>query len=430
VPALDTLLKDPDLAPEGLRKIDFAASRMPVLTAVAAELARTRPLAGQRIAACLHVTTETASLCRALVAGGAELALCASNPLSTKDDVAAAIHEELGVAVFAVHGADPDTFYRQVDGVLASRPTLVVDDGADLTATVHTRRRDLLAGINGATEVTSTGVLRARNMAREGALAYPLLAVNDAATKHLFDNRYGTGQSTIDGILRATNVLLAGKVLVVVGYGWCGRGVASRARGMGARVVVCEVDPLRALEAVMEGYQVLPAAEAARVGEVFVTVTGNRDALTLEHLEAMRPGAVVANAGHFDLEVDVAALRQAATAANEVRPGAVAYTLPGRHQGGAPPSPEGRVIVLAEGRLVGQSCAEAHPAEVMDLTFATQALAVERLATADPLPPGVHPVPAAVEEWVARLKLAALGVRCDDLTPAQEGYLRGWRLGT
>jgi adenosylhomocysteinase len=435
VPALDTLLKDPDLAPEGLRKIDFAAGRMPVLAAVADELARTRPLAGQRIAACLHVTTETANLCRALVAGGAELALCASNPLSTKDDVAAAIHEELGAAVFAVHGADRDTFHRQVDGVLAGRPTLLVDDGADLTATVHTRRRDLLAGIAGATEVTSTGVLRARNMAREGELAYPLLAVNDAATKHLFDNRYGTGQSTIDGILRATNVLLAGKVFVVIGFGWCGRGLASRARGMGARVVVCEVDPLKALEAVMEGYQVLPVAEAARVGEVFVTVTGNRDALTLEHLQAMRPGAIVANAGHFDLEVDVAALRQAATAATEVRPGAVAYSLPGgRREGagvGAPPAPEGRVIVLAEGRLVGQSCAEAHPAEVMDLTFATQALAVERLATAaDPLPAGVHPVPAAVEERVARLKLAALGVRCDDLTPAQEGYLRGWRLGT
>jgi adenosylhomocysteinase len=311
VPALDTLLKDPGLAPEGRRKIDFAASRMPVLGAVAAELARTRPLAGQRIVACPHVTTETANLCRALIAGGAELALCASNPLSTKDDVAAAIHEELGAAVFAVHGADHDTFHRQVDGVLGSRPTLLVDDGADLTATVHTRRRDLLAGIAGATEVTSTGMLRARNMAREGVLAYPLLAVNDAATKHLFDNRYGTGQSTIDGILRATNVLLAGKVVVVVGYGWCGRGVASRARGLGARVVVCEVDPLKALEAVMEGYQVLPVAEAARVGEVFVTVTGNRDALTLEHLQAMPPGAIVANAGHFDLEIDVAALRRA-----------------------------------------------------------------------------------------------------------------------
>ena len=394
-----TMLKDPDLAPEGRRKIDFAASRMPVLSAVADELARTRPLAGHRIAACLHVTTETANLCRALVAGGAELALCASNPLSTKDDVAAAIHDELGAAVFAVHGADRDSFYRQVDGVLATRPTLVVDDGADLTATIHTSRRDLLAGIAGGTEVTSTGVLRARNMAREGALAYPLLAVNDAATKHLFDNRYGTGQSTLDGILRATNVLLAGKVLVVV----------------------CEVDPLRALEAVMEGYQVLPVAEAAHVGELFVTVTGNRDALTLEHLLAVPDGAIVANAGHFDLEIDVAGLRQAATAVTEVRPGAVAYHRPGG----------GRVVVLAEGRLVGQASAEAHPAEVMDLTFATQVLAVERLATApEPLPAGVHPVPAAVSERVARHKLAAIGVRCDDLTAAQQGYLQGWRLGT
>jgi adenosylhomocysteinase len=418
---MDTLLKDPALAPQGRRKIDFAAGRMPVLTAVADELARARPLDGARIAACLHVTTETANLCRALVAGGAELALCASNPLSTKDDVAAAIHEELGVAVFALHGADRATFYRQVDGVLATRPTLVVDDGADLTATIHTRRRDLLGDIVGATEVTSTGVLRARNMAREGALAYPLLAVNDAATKHLFDNRYGTGQSTIDGILRATNLLLAGKVLVVVGYGWCGRGVASRARGMGARVVVCEVDPLRALEAVMDGYQVLPVAEAAEVGDVFVTVTGNRDALTVDHLAAMRPGAVVANAGHFDLEIDMAGLRRAATGATEVRPGAVAYTLPGG----------GRVVVLAEGRLVGQSCAEAHPAEVMDLTFATQALAVEHLATAGAgLAAGVHPVPAAVAERVARHKLAAMGVRCDQLTAEQEDYLRGWRLGT
>jgi adenosylhomocysteinase len=393
---------------------------MPVLAAVTGELARARPLAGQRIAACLHVTTETANLCRALVAGGAELALCASNSLSTKDDVAAAIADELGVAVFAVRGADRDTFSRQVDGALAIRPTLVVDDGADLTATIHTRRRDLLGGIAGGTEVTTIGVQRARNMAREGVLAYPLLAVNDAATKHLFDNRYGTGQSTLDGILRATNVLLAGKVLVVVGYGWCGRGLALRARGMGARVVVCEVDPLKALEAVMEGYQVLPVAEAARVGEVFVTVTGGRDALTLEHLSVMPPGAIVANAGHFDVEIDVAGLRRAATEATEVRPGAVAYTLPGGN----------RIIVLAEGRLVGQACAEAHPAEVMDLTFATQALAVARLATGDPPPPGVHPVPAAVDERVARLKLAALGVRCDDLTAAQEGYLRGWRLGT
>jgi adenosylhomocysteinase len=418
---IDTMLKDPALAPRGRREVDFAASRMPVLTAVAAELARTRPLEGMRIAACLHVTTETANLCRALHAGGAELALCASNSLSTKDDVAAAIHDELGAAVFAVHGADRETFHRQVDAVLATRPTLVVDDGADLTARLHTDRRDLLGGVLGATEVTSTGVLRARNLAREGRLAYPLLAVNDAATKHLFDNRYGTGQSTIDGILRATNVLLAGKVLVVVGYGWCGHGVAARARGMGARVVVCEVDPVRALEAVMDGHQVLPVAEAARAGDVFVTVTGNRDAITLEHLRAMKPGAIVCNAGHFDVEVDVAGLRRAATDATEVRPNAVAYTLPGG----------GRVIVLADGRLVGQSCAEASPAEVMDLTFATQALAVEHLvAAAATLGPGVHPVPVAIEGRVARHKLATLGVRCDDLTAEQEAYLRDWRIGS
>jgi adenosylhomocysteinase len=418
---IDTMLKDPALAPRGRRKVDFAASRMPVLTAVAAELARTRPLEGMRIAACLHVTTETANLCRALHAGGAELALCASNPLSTKDDVAAAIHDELGAAVFAVHGADRETFHRQVDAVLATRPTLVVDDGADLTARLHTDRRGLLGGVLGATEVTSTGVLRARNLAREGRLAYPLLAVNDAATKHLFDNRYGTGQSTIDGILRATNVLLAGKVLVVVGYGWCGHGVAARARGMGARVVVCEVDPVRALEAVMDGHQVLPVAEAARAGDVFVTVTGNRDAITLEHLQAMKPGAIVCNAGHFEVEIDVAGLRRAATDATEVRPNAVAYTLPGG----------GRVIVLADGRLVGQSCAEASPAEVMDLTFATQALAVEHLAAAAAtLAPGVHPVPTAIEGRVARHKLAALGVRCDDLTAEQEAYLRDWRIGS
>jgi adenosylhomocysteinase len=417
---IETMLRDPALAPEGRRKVDFAADRMPVLAAVAAELARTRPLEGVRIAACLHVTTETANLCRALAAGGAELALCASNPLSTKDDVAAAIHEELGAAVFAVHGADRVTFRRQLDAVLATRPTLVVDDGADLTARLHSGRRDLLGGVLGATEVTSTGVLRARNLAREGTLAYPLLAVNDAATKHLFDNRYGVGQSTVDGVLRATNILLAGKVLVVVGYGWCGHGVAARARGMGARVVVCEVDPLRALEAVMDGHQVLPVAEAATVGDVFVTVTGNRDAITVDHLAAMKPGAIVCNAGHFDVEVDVAGLRRAATAATEVRPNAVAYALPGG----------GRVVVLADGRLVGQSCAEASPAEVMDLTFSTQALAVQHLVAAGgALGPGVHPVPAEIDQRVARHKLAALGVRHDGLTAGQEGYLRDWRLG-
>ena len=416
-----SMLADPELAAAGRRKVEFAATRMPVLRALAAEFGRGRPLEGMRVAACLHVTTETANLCRVLVAGGAELALCGSNPLSTKDEVAAAIHHELGVPVYALHGCDRATFYRQVEGALSVRPTIVVDDGADLTATIHGRHPELLGEVVGATEVTSTGVLRARNMAADGALRYPLVALNDAATKHLFDNRYGTGQNTIDGILRGTNLLLAGKAFVVVGYGWCGRGVAQRARGMGARVVVVEVDPVRALEAVMDGHQVLTMAEAAAVGDVFVTVTGNRDAIRLEHLRAMRPGAVLANSGHFDLEIDVAGLRRAATAATEVRPGAVAYTLP-----------DGKdLIVLADGRLVGQSCAEASPAEVMDLTFSTMALAVEHLARdGAALGPGVHAVPAHLDDRVARLKLAALGVRCDQLTAAQHDYLGSWDQGT
>ncbi|HYY78735.1 MAG TPA: adenosylhomocysteinase [Actinomycetes bacterium] len=416
-----SMLADPELAAAGRRKVEFAATRMPVLRALAAEFGRGRPLEGMRVAACLHVTTETANLCRVLVAGGAELALCGSNPLSTKDEVAAAIHHELGVPVYALHGCDRATFYRQVEGALSVRPTIVVDDGADLTATIHGRHPELLGEVVGATEVTSTGVLRARNMAADGALRYPLVALNDAATKHLFDNRYGTGQNTIDGILRGTNLLLAGKAFVVVGYGWCGRGVAQRARGMGARVVVVEVDPVRALEAVMDSHQVLTMAEAAAVGDVFVTVTGNRDAIRLEHLRAMRPGAVLANSGHFDLEIDVAGLRQAATAATEVRPGAVAYTLP-----------DGKdLIVLADGRLVGQSCAEASPAEVMDLTFSTMALAVEHLARdGAALGPGVHAVPAHLDDRVARLKLAALGVRCDQLTAAQHDYLGSWDQGT
>jgi adenosylhomocysteinase len=421
VRTIDFLLKDPGLAAEGRRKIDFAARRMPVLAAIRDEFQIARPLEGVRIAACLHVTTETANLCRALVAGGAELSLCASNPLSTKDDVAAAIREELGARVFAIHGCDRETFYRQVEGALAAKPTLIVDDGADLTATIHADRRDLLDGIVGGTEVTSTGVMRVRNMAADGELRYPMLALNDADTKHLFDNRYGTGQNTIDGILRATNVLLAGSVLVVVGYGWCGRGVAQRARGMGARVVVVEVEPIKALEAVMDGYQVLPMAEAATVGDVFVTVTGNRDAITLPHMEAMKPGAIVCNSGHFDVEIDVAGLRARAVEAREARPNVVEYVLPGG----------GSVMLLAEGRLVGQACAEAHPAEVMDLTFSTQALAIEHLATAGgTLAPGVHAVPPSISDRVARHKLRVLGVRFEELSDRQLEYLSGWRAGT
>jgi adenosylhomocysteinase len=418
---MTSMVKDTSLAGEGRRKIDFARRRMPVLEAIRERFADEQSLRGLRITGCLHVTTETANLCAALVAGGAELSLCASNPLSTKDDVAAAIAADLGAHVFAVHGCDRETFYRQVEGALALRPNLVVDDGADLTATIHATHAGLLPGILGGTEVTSTGVLRLRNLERDGRLAYPMLALNDARTKHLFDNRYGTGQSTLDGIVRATNVLLAGSVVVVVGYGWCGRGVALRARGMGARVVVVEVDAIKALEAVMEGYEVLPMAAAAAVGDVFVTVTGNCDAITLAHLEAMKSGAIVCNAGHFDVEVDVAALRARALRAQPLRADVMAYTLPGGNE----------VIVLAEGRLVGQSCAEAHPAEVMDMTFATQALAVEYVARAHAgLEPGVHPVPAEIEERVARGKLAALGVRIEHLTDVQREYLAGWTAGT
>jgi len=421
VTTIEFLLKDPTLAAEGRRNVDFAGRRMPVLRAIAEEFERTRPLEGVRIGACLHVTTETANLCRALVAGGAELSLCGSNPLSTKDDVAAAIREELGARVFAIRGCDRETYYRQVEGVLEAKPMLLLDDGADLTATVHGDRAELLDGIVGGTEVTSSGVMRIRNMAAAGELRYPMLALNDADTKHLFDNRYGTGQNTIDGILRATNLLLAGSVLVVVGYGWCGRGVASRASGMGARVVVVEVEPIKALEAVMDGYQVMPMSEAAGVGDVFVTVTGNRDAITLAHMEAMKPGAIVCNSGHFDVEIDVAGLRARAVETRPVRPDVVEYVLPGG----------GSIMVLAEGRLVGQACAEAHPAEIMDLTFSTQALAVEHLVLrAGTLANDVHAVPAPISDRVARHKLRAMGVRWEELTDRQLEYLSSWRTGT
>jgi adenosylhomocysteinase len=416
-----TMLKDRGLADEGRLAVEFAGARMPVLRLVREDFERRRPLEGVSIAGCLHVTAETANLCHTLVAGGARVALCASNPLSTKDDVAAAIHVDHGVDVYAVHGCDRDTFYRQVDGALSHAPTFVVDDGADLTATIHRHRTDLLPGMIGGTEVTSTGVQRIRTMAADGVLRYPMVAVNDALTKHLFDNRYGTGQSTIDGILRGAHVLLAGSVLVVAGYGWCGRGVAARARGMGARVVVVEIDPIKALEAIMDGHQVLPMREAARVGDVFVTVTGNRDVITVEHMETMKPGAVLCNSGHFDVEIDVAGLRARAVAARSVRPSAVEYTLPNRTT----------VVLLADGRLVGQSAAEASPAEVMDMTFSTQALLVEYLVTdGRGLPPGVHPVPHGIDDRVARAKLRSLGVQPDALTAAQRGYVDDWQFGT
>ena len=418
---MGSLLKDPGLAGQGRLKIDFANERMPVLRLIREDFERRRPLDGIRIAGCLHVTTETANLVRTLIAGGATVSLCASNPLSTKDDVAAAIHADFGADVYAIYGCDRETFYRQVDGALSGSPNIVVDDGADLTATIHQKRTELLADIIGGTEVTSTGVFRVRNMEREGVLRYPMIALNDALTKHLFDNRYGTGQNTIDGIMRAAHVLLAGSVLVVAGYGWCGRGVAMRARGMGARVVVVEIEPIRALEAAMDGFEVLPMAEAAAVGDIFVTVTGNRDVITVEHMEAMKPGAVLCNSGHFDIEIDVRGLRERAVGSKEVRPNAVQYTMPSGRS----------IVLLAEGRLVGQSAAEAHPAEVMDMSFSTQALAVEHLVTEGrKLSPGVHMVPSAIDDRVAREKLRAMGIRLNPLTTAQHAYMTGWETGT
>jgi adenosylhomocysteinase len=415
-----SMLKDVSLAEEGRKKIAFAAKRMPVLKTIEDAFAASRPFEGMRIGACLHVTTETATFCRALAAGGAELALCASNPLSTKDDVAAAIAADLDANVFAIHGCDRNTFYRQVEGVLATEPTLVVDDGADLTTTIHLGRRELLPGIVAGTEVTSTGVLRLRNMARDGALEYPVIAVNEARTKHLFDNRYGTGQNTIDGILRATNTLIAGAVFVVVGYGWCGRGVAMRARGMGARALVCEVDPIKALEAVMDGFEVTPIGEAATVGDIFVTVTGNRDAIRIDELKAMKSGAIVANSGHFDIEIDIAALRKEALATSVPRENVVEYALPNDRE----------LVVLADGRLVGQACAEAHPAAVMDLSFATQALTLEYLVREHSSLSDVHEVPPEIDERVARMKLQALGIGHDELSARQRDYLEAWEVGT
>ncbi|MEV0052546.1 adenosylhomocysteinase [Saccharopolyspora shandongensis] len=415
------MVHDLALADQGQRKIDFASRRMPVLRTLTEQFAETKPFTGHRIAACLHVTTETANMVRALVAGGAEVALCGSNPLSTKDDVAASIQRDIGAEVFAVYGADRDTFYEHVQAVLKTRPTIVVDDGADLTTTIHNDHAELLADVIGGTEVTSTGVLRIKNMADDGALRYPVFPTNDAATKHLFDNRYGTGQNTIDGILRATNMLLAGATFVVVGYGWCGRGVAMRARGMGANVIVVEVDPVRALEAVLDGLTVMPMSRAAEHGDIFVTVTGNRDVVTIEHMRKMKDGAVVANSGHFDIEIGVEDLRKEAEQVTELRPNCVEYRLPAGN----------RVLLLAEGRLVGQSAAEAHPAEVMDMTFATQALALEHLvANAASLPAGVHGIPKDIENRVAKAKLDAYGVEIEELSDQQKRYLTDWRVGT
>jgi adenosylhomocysteinase len=417
---MDCDVKDIDLAEKGRARIEWADQEMGVLAQIRDRFEKERPLAGIRIGACLHVTTETANLMRTLVAGGAEVALCASNPLSTQDDAAAALCED-GLNMFAIKGEDNETYYRHINAVLDTHPQLTMDDGCDLVTMLHKQRPDQLEEVFGGTEETTTGVIRLRAMAADGVLAYPIVAVNDADTKHLFDNRFGTGQSTIDGIIRATNLLLAGRAVVVCGYGMCGRGIASRARGMGARVIVTEVDPLRALEAVMEGNEAMPARDAARVGDIFVTVTGDTSVLRQEHFELMKDGAVLANSGHFDAEIDKKALAGMATNVRRIREFVDEYTLAdGR-----------RLHLLGEGRLVNLAAAEGHPAAVMDMSFANQALSVEWIVkNRDGLTAQVYGVPVDIDREVARLKLAAMGVEIDELTEEQAAYLSSWEHGT
>jgi adenosylhomocysteinase len=421
IPAQRYDIKDVKLADQGRNRIEWAAQEMPVLASIRERFAREQPLKGQRLAACLHVTTETANLAITLKAGGADLVLCASNPLSTTDAAAASLVAHQGISVFAIKGEDSDTYYRHIAAALDHRPTMTMDDGADLVAALHKDRTELIDGVIGGTEETTTGVIRLRSMAEHRVLRYPIVAVNEAMTKHFFDNRYGTGQSTIDGIIRSTNILLAGKVFVVCGYGWCGRGLAMRARGMGAHVIVTEVDPVRALEAVMDGYRVMPIAQAAKEGDLFVTVTGDINVVDEPSLAAMKSGAILANSGHFNDEINLSALDRMADSVRTIRPSVEEYRLrDGR-----------RLFVLAEGRLVNLAAADGHPAAVMDMSFANQALAAEYLVGhASELQPKVYPVPDAIDREIARLKLAAMRVAIDTLTPEQEQYLGGWESGT
>jgi adenosylhomocysteinase len=414
-------VKDLRLAEEGIRRIEWAAREMPVLAQIRERFAREKPLNGIRVGACLHVTTETANLMIALRDGGAQIALCASNPLSTQDDVAAALVSEHGIATFAIKGEDNDTYYRHIDAVLDSRPQITMDDGADIVARLHRDRTDLLEHIIGGTEETTTGVIRLRALAADGKLRYPIVAVNEANTKHMFDNRYGTGQSTLDGITRATNILWAGKNVVVAGYGWCGRGFASRARGMGAQVIVTEIDPLKALEAVMDGFRVMPMSEAAVIGDFFVTLTGDINVIDRHHMEAMKDGAIVANSGHFNDEINLPALEAMAEGRRQVRPFVEEFKLgDGR-----------KIFVLGEGRLINLAAAEGHPASVMDMSFANQALCSEHVViNHTSLQTQVYAVPAEIDEEVARLKLASMGIDIDTLTEEQHKYLTSWESGT
>ncbi len=414
-------IANPALAQDGVRRIEWAAREMPVLKLIRERFQREKPLRDIRMTSCLHVTTETANLAIALRDGGADLRLCASNPLSTQDDVAAALVHEYGIPVFAICGEDNETYYRHIHQALEHSPQLTMDDGADVVAVLHKDRRDLLPGVVGGTEETTTGVIRLRAMAADGALGYPIVAINEADTKHLFDNRYGTGQSTIDGIIRATNVLLAGKNFVVAGYGWCGRGVASRARGMGAQVIVTEVDPVKALEAVMDGFRVMPMAQAAKEGDIFVTLTGDCNVIDRSHLEAMKDGAIMANSGHFDSEINLKALASLSEAKKRVRDSVEEFKL----QDGR------KLYLLGEGRLVNLAAAEGHPAAVMDMSFANQALGAEWIAVnSHKLENKVYEIPHEVDQEIARLKLHAMGIAIDYLTEEQERYLTSWQEGT
>ncbi|UCB42070.1 MAG: adenosylhomocysteinase [Dehalococcoidales bacterium] len=413
-------VKDPNLADLGRRRIDWASREMPVIRLLRERFVKEKPLSGTRIAACLHITTETANLALTLQAGGAETILCASNPLSTQDDAAAAL-VEYGIPTNAIKGEDSVTYYQHISTVLDSQPHITVDDGADLVSTLHTKREDLISGIIGGTEETTTGVIRLRSMEKSGDLKYPIIAVNDAQTKYLFDNRYGTGQSTIDGITRATNILWAGKKLVVCGYGWCGHGITMRAKGMGAHVIVSEVEPVRALEAVMDGFQVMPLMEAARIGDVFITISGDKNVIDKAHLEVMKDGVLLANSGHFNVEINIPALEDLSRNRREIRPFVEEFEL----------SDGRKLYLLGEGRLINLAAAEGHPASVMDMSFANQALCMEYLVkNQGALETKVYSVPPEIDKEVARLKLDAMGIAIDTLTPEQEKYLTSWDEGT
>jgi len=414
-------IKDEKLADEGLRRIEWADSRMPVLQTIRKEFEESKPLKGIRVGCCLHVTTETANLMRTLKAGGAEIRLCASNPLSTQDDVAAALVEHFDIPVFAIKGEDRDTYYNHINSVLDIEPNITMDDGADLISTLHSKRKELLKNVKGGTEETTTGVVRLKSMAEKGVLHYPIIAVNDSYTKYLFDNRYGTGQSTIDGILRATNILLAGKTFLVCGYGWCGRGIAIRARGMGANVIVSEVNPIRAIEALMDGFIVMRSVDAIKIADIVVTATGDINVIDEEHIKNAKDGCILANSGHFDVEINKEVLSRFAKSRREIRRFVEIFELKNGK----------KIYLLAEGRLVNLSAAEGHPPDVMDMSFANQALAADYInKNADRLEKKVYKLPDEIDERIARIKLDAIGIKIDELTEEQRKYLNSWEVGT